>query len=126
MRFLADMGVDVRVVRWLRERGHDAKHLRDEGLQRMPDGEIFTKAIAEDRVILTFDLDFGEIAALSKGKKASVVLFRLHNTRTPHVIDRLAAVLADTTAALEKGAVVLVEETRHRVRELPVGTEGSL
>lgn len=45
MRFLADMGVDVRVVRWLRERGHDAKHLRDEGLQRMPDGEIFTKAI---------------------------------------------------------------------------------
>lgn len=126
MRFLADMGVDVRVVRWLREHGHDAIHLRDEGLQRMPDGEIFAKAIAERRVVLTFDLDFGEIAALTRGKTASVVLFRLQNTRTPHVIDRLAAVLANASAALEKGAVVLVEETRHRIRKLPVGTGGSV
>jgi len=43
MRFLADMGVDIRVVRWLREKGHDATHLRDEGLHRMPNGEIFNK-----------------------------------------------------------------------------------
>jgi predicted nuclease of predicted toxin-antitoxin system len=26
MRFLADMGVDLRVVKWLREQGHDAIH----------------------------------------------------------------------------------------------------
>jgi len=31
MRFLADMGVATRVVDWLRQNGHDAKHLRDEG-----------------------------------------------------------------------------------------------
>jgi hypothetical protein len=37
VRFLADMGVDVRIVEWLRREGHDAHHLRDEGLQRMPD-----------------------------------------------------------------------------------------
>lgn len=59
MRFLADMGVSVRVVRWLRDQGHDATHLRDEGLQRIPNGEIFAKAIAEGRIVLTFDLDFG-------------------------------------------------------------------
>jgi predicted nuclease of predicted toxin-antitoxin system len=76
MRFLADMGVDVRVVEWLRQHAHDAKHLRDEGLQRSPNGEIFAKAAAENRVVLTFDLDFGEIAALTKGRKASVILFR--------------------------------------------------
>ena len=124
MRFLADMGVDWRIVQWLRQRGHDAKHLREEGLHRLPDGEIFAKAVAEDRVILTFDLDFGEIAALTRGSKASVVLFRLHNTRTPHVIARLAAVLADSTDALQKGAVVVVEESRHRVRFLPIGESG--
>ena len=44
MRILADMGVDMRVVRWLRSQGHDAAHLREAGLQRLPDGEIFTKA----------------------------------------------------------------------------------
>jgi len=121
MRFLADMGVSTRVVEWLRNNGHDAKHLREEGLHRMPNGEIFTKAIHEDRIIITFDLDFGEIVALSKGKRASVILFRLHNTRTSHLLDRLSAVLKDSAKALEEGAVVVVEESRHRVRYLPPG-----
>lgn len=115
------MGVDVRVVQWLRERGHDAIHLRDEALHRMPDPGIFRKAIAEQRIILTFDLDFGEIAALSEGQEASVVLFRLHNTRTTHVIERLATALKHCTDALLKGAVIVVEESRERVRHLPVG-----
>ena len=121
MRFLADMGVDLRIVEWLRQQGHDANHLRDEGLHRMPNGDIFTKAVAEDWVILTFDLDFGEIAALTAGHKAGIVVFRLHNTRTPHVIDRLGTVLAASSNALERGAVVAAEETRHRVRHLPLG-----
>lgn len=121
MRFLADMGVDVRVVTWLRDHGHDAVHLRDEGLQRLPNGEIFAKAIAEGRVVVTFDLDFGEIAALARGRRASVVVFRLHNTRTSQVVARLAAVLADCSSALEQGAIVVVEEGRHRVRSLPIG-----
>jgi hypothetical protein len=50
MRFLADMGVSLRVVEWLRSSGHDAIHLRDEGLQKLPNGEIFRKAIREQRV----------------------------------------------------------------------------
>lgn len=108
-------------MEWLRNNGHDAKHLREERLHRMPDNEIFTKAIHEKRIIITFDLDFGEIVALSKGKRTSVILFRLHNTRTSHLLDRLSTVLRDTAKALEKGAVVVVEETRHRVRYLPPG-----
>jgi len=125
MKFLRDMGVDIRVATWLRERGCDPVHLRDQGLQRLPNGEIFTKAISESRIILTFDLDFGEIAALARGRRASVVVFRLHNTRTGHVLERLAAVLADCSAILEKGAVVVVEEDRHRIPLLSVGNDGT-
>ncbi len=121
MRFLADMGVDIRVVKWLREKGHDASHLRDEGLHRMPDGEIFDKAISESRIILTFDLDFAEIVALSRGQNVSVILFRLHNTRTSHLISRLSTVLLESAEALGKGAIIVVEDFRHRVRYLPVG-----
>ncbi|HLB68774.1 MAG TPA: DUF5615 family PIN-like protein [Thermoplasmata archaeon] len=121
MRFLVDMGLDVRVGSWLREQRHDAVHLRDEGLQRLPNGDIFNKAIAERRVVLTVDLDFGEIAALTRGDRARVVLFRLYNMRTSHVIQRLSAVLPDCSEALERGAVVVVEEGRHRIRSLPIG-----
>jgi predicted nuclease of predicted toxin-antitoxin system len=73
MRFPADMGVSNRVVEWLRERSHDAVHLREQGLQRMSNGDIFQKAFAEQRIVLTFDLDFGEILAGSAGKIVRVV-----------------------------------------------------
>jgi predicted nuclease of predicted toxin-antitoxin system len=112
----------MRVVDWLREAGHEVLHLREEGLQRLPNGEIFRKAHAEERVVLTFDLDFGEILAHCAGQIVSVVLFRLHNTRTDHVIDRLSTVLRQAGAALATGAIVVVEEGRHRVRKLPLGS----
>jgi predicted nuclease of predicted toxin-antitoxin system len=121
IRFLADMGVSWRVVEWLRSHGYDAKHLREEGLGRLVDSDIFAKALLEHRVVLTFDLDFGEIAAFSKGQIVSVIVFRLRNTRTSNVIERLSSVLADTAGALREGAVVAVEESRHRVRRLPIG-----
>jgi len=52
MRFLADMGVAMRTVEWLRAQGHDVKHLREEGLQRMPDGDIFLKAATENIAVV--------------------------------------------------------------------------
>ena len=121
MRFLADMGVAQRVVQWLKAEGHDAVHLRDQNLHRLPNGAILQKAHSEKRILLTFDLDFGEIIALAEGRSASVIIFRLYNTRTPHVISRLQKVLEDSAAALEQGAIAIVEETRHRVRQLPIG-----
>lgn len=124
MRFLADMGVAGRIVDWLRAKGHDVKHLREEGLQRISDREVFQKAVAEGRILITFDLDFGEIVALSWGRATSVILFRLHNTRTPHVIERLEKVLSDSSETLERGAIVVVEESRYRVRYLPFTGKG--
>ena len=123
MRFLADRCVDVRIVKWLLQNGHDATHLRDQGLQRMPNGEIFEKAIREDRIVITFDLDFGEIAALTASRPTSVILFRLKNTRTLHVIERLSSVIERFEDALKRGSILTVEETRCRVRHFPIGVE---
>jgi predicted nuclease of predicted toxin-antitoxin system len=119
------MGVDQRTVNWLRTQGHDAIHLREQGLHRLPDADIFAKAIAEQRIILTFDLNFGEILALSAGAVVSVILFRLNNTRPSFVQQRLATVLAADADALQRGAIIVVEDGRHRVRELPIGPRGS-
>ena len=122
MRFLADMGVALRIVEELRSEGHDAIHLNEEGLHRLPNGMIFEKAAAEGRILLTFDLDFGEIVALSGGRLVNVIVFRLRNTRTPHVMDRLKKVLKESVQDLEQGAIIVVEESRHRIRHLPLGS----
>jgi predicted nuclease of predicted toxin-antitoxin system len=78
------------------------------------------KAHSEGRIIPTFDLDFGEIAALFGGRLVSVILFRLHNTRTRHLIQRLESALK-FPRELDNGAVIVVEEMRCRVRRLPIG-----
>jgi predicted nuclease of predicted toxin-antitoxin system len=119
VKFLADMGVSPKAVTWLRMAGHDAIHLREGGLHRLPDDAVFAKARAEDRIVLTFDLDFGEIVALNVGSVVSVIVFRVHDTRTERVIERLADVLEQSSEALEGGAIVVVEDGRHRVRRLP-------
>jgi predicted nuclease of predicted toxin-antitoxin system len=121
VRFLADMGVDIRVVDWLRTQGHDAVHLRELGMHRASDEAILAKAIAEDRIVVTFDLDFGALAALARERAPGIVLFRLGNARLAAVIARLGSVLTEAADALARPAVILVEDTRLRIRDLPIG-----
>ncbi len=120
LRFLADMGVSQSVVEWLRSEGHDAVHLREEGLHRLPDPEVFGKGLEEKRVVITFDLGFGEIVASSR-QMVSVIVYRLRNARASHQVERLESVLSVVSEDLKRGAVVVIEEARHRVRRLPIG-----
>ena len=108
MRFLLDECMDVRVGEWLRGHEHDAVHLRDEGFQRMTDAEIFRKARAENRCILTQDLDFGEIAALMIGQINRVYeVLNRKRPLTPQMIRRLHRDLGIPAEAL-------IKESEHR------------
>jgi predicted nuclease of predicted toxin-antitoxin system len=120
MRFLVDACVDVRVRDWLREQGHDANHLRDEGLQKLPNGRIFVKASEEARFIVTLDLDFGEILALAADRVVSTIVFRLRDTRAVSLIARLESVLPNVEPDLFRGVIVIIEPARFRVRHLPL------
>lgn len=120
MKFLADMGVSMTTVGALREAGEEVAHLREEGLFRLPDDQILDKAKQEQRVILTFDLDFGDLLAAGGGATPSVVLFRMRNQTPPAVTPRLFRVLETCRAALEAGAIVIVEDEGYRLRHLPI------
>jgi predicted nuclease of predicted toxin-antitoxin system len=119
VRFLADMGVSLTTVEALRAAHHDAVHLRDEGLSRVTDAAIAAKAVAEGRIVLTFDLDFGDILAAAQSGTPSVVVFRLRN-QTPAVNPRLFRVIEDCAPELASGAIVIVEDGGFRVRRLPI------
>jgi predicted nuclease of predicted toxin-antitoxin system len=55
------MGIPIGSVAHFRRAGHDIVHLREQGLQRLPDPEPLEEARAEGRVLLTHDLDFGQL-----------------------------------------------------------------
>ena|SRR6185295_18532576 len=95
MRFLADAGLSPVTVDFLVQLGHEAVHVRMLGMQRAADAEIVARARAESRVVLTFDLDFGDVLALGVLDKPSVIVFRLADERPASVNQRLAAILKE-------------------------------
>lgn len=103
MRFLADMSVSLTTVKALWGANHDAMHLHAEGLNCLPDSEISAKAVAETRVVLTFDLDFGDILAITRSQAPSVIIFRLRNQTPAAVNPRLFRVIAECAAELASG-----------------------
>ncbi len=120
MRFLADVGVSPQIAAWLRSQGHDVEHLLDSRQFDLADETIFAAAAAANRIIITFDLDFGAIAAAAVANAGSILLFRLSNPRNPSVLKRLETVLSAVTEPLQRGAIVVVEDARVRVRDYPI------
>jgi predicted nuclease of predicted toxin-antitoxin system len=74
----------------------------------------------ENRIVLTFDLDFGDLLAAGSHHLPSVILFRLRDQTPRSVNPRLLALLLEREEDLLAGALVIVEDNRYRLRRLPI------
>lgn len=108
MKFLADMGISLETVHWLRNNGHDAVHFHEEALDRLADTDIIAKARAEGRILLVHDLDFGQLMSLRGSRLPSVITFRLLDMRPESVNRTLLEVLQQFSHELEQGALLPV------------------
>lgn len=120
MKFLADMGVSPLTVNALLTQGYDAIHLSEEGLFYLADSLIISKAKAENRVILTFDLDFGELLAFSGDTFPSVIIFRLEKANPDYVLSKLNPILQKYQDVLQSGAIIVIKDNSYRIRNLPI------
>jgi predicted nuclease of predicted toxin-antitoxin system len=119
MKFLLDMGISPKTGTFLRSLGHEALHLQEEGLGRLSDPMILEKAAKEGFILLTHDLDFGDLLAASGANLPSVVLFRLRNMHPEKVNFHLRAIIPPCENDLNEGAVITVTEGGFRIRKLP-------
>ena len=91
-KFLLDANLSPKTAKYLRNLGYDAISVSEKGMGTLTDLEIVEFAKKSKRVIITFDLDFGEIYHFRESSKIGIIVLRLEN-QTPEnvnlVLERL-------------------------------------
>jgi len=77
MRFLLDADLPRSSATTLRDLGYDVSDVRDVGLGDASDDEIFKRAQAEQRIIVTADLDFADVRTYPPGTHPGIIVLRL-------------------------------------------------
>ncbi|MGL5804877.1 MAG: DUF5615 family PIN-like protein [Xenococcaceae cyanobacterium] len=120
MKLLIDMNLSPDLVNVLENNGFEAIHWSSVGDVNARDRDIMTWAKSNDYVVLTHDLDFGTILAVTQAEAPSVVQIRIQDLLSSDFRNLLTNVLRQFTKQLEAGALISVEPTRSKVRILPI------
>jgi predicted nuclease of predicted toxin-antitoxin system len=116
MKILADENMERPIVEYLRTQGHDVLYAA-EVFASAPDPVVLSRALDEQRIVLTNDLDFGELVFHRQMGVQGIVLLRIR-----------AASLGEKSRAFERqwpiaapkvlGHFVVIANRRIRVRPL--------
>ena len=123
MRLLVDMPISPSTAQFLRDLGHYVDHAGDLGMARASDEEIVERAKTEGMTILTADLDYGAILAVTGEMEPGVIILRVGNWTTEQIENRLRRVFENIPEERFRSTIATVERFRVRFRRLPIQPE---
>jgi len=123
LKLLCDVHISPLTVESLRKLGYDAIRVTERLPATAQDEELLVLARSEGCVLVTQDQDFGALLAANGEQLPSILSLRLGTARIERVNVAIASAIEIAAKQLESGAIVTVEDSRVRVRLLPIGTE---
>ena len=120
IQILIDMNLSPDWVNELSKQGWASVHWSAIGDPRATDREIMNWARANGHVVFTHDLDFAAMLALTHASGPSVLQVRGQNVLPDHMAPFVVAALRQHETDLAAGALVVVDESKSRVRVLPI------
>ena len=120
MKILIDMNLSPFWVQVFRHYEIEAVHWSTVGKFDAPDAVLMDWVRKQDHIVFTHDLDFGTALALTKSEKPSAMQVRTQNVTISHLSKMVIHTLKDHADLLEKGALIIVDENKKRVRILPL------
>ena len=120
MKFLLDMPVSPLLLHVLQAYGHEGVHVYQIGKDRASDSELLEIARRESRIVITADLDFPRLLALSLAEGPGLVLFRGGNYSDSEMCDLLERLLKTVRPEVMERSVCVVDKSRIRITQLPI------
>ncbi|MGQ0773636.1 MAG: DUF5615 family PIN-like protein [Pseudonocardiales bacterium] len=116
MRIKLDENVTSAAQPVLIKYGHDVHTVHDEDLVGAPDSDLLTVCRDEQRMLVTFDLGFGDLRAYPPGTHPGVIVLRLDDQQPDTVLDVMERLVIDHDLDRLKGCLIVVTEDRVRIR----------
>jgi predicted nuclease of predicted toxin-antitoxin system len=102
---------------------HDVVTVADQGLLSRTDLEIADEVKREGRMLLTLDLEFGDLRKYPPGQHPGIFLFRPRSLGPLAVNRFIEEFIRETDMSLFEGCVVVIDPSKIRVRRPPLDTE---
>jgi len=120
MKILIDMNLSPQWADTLSKHGHKCVHWSEIGEPTDPDTQILEWASNNNYVVLTHDLDFGAILAITRAKAPSVIQLRTVDILPPNLEKILVKAFNEFSSILEAGALIVIDESGTRAKILPI------
>jgi predicted nuclease of predicted toxin-antitoxin system len=120
VKILVDMNLSPDWVPVLQRHGWSATHWSMVGDPRATDLTIRDWALSNGYIVFTHDLDFGTMLALTHATGPSVLQIRARDVLPDHLGGIVIAALRQHDGDLASGALIVVDESKCRVRVLPI------
>jgi predicted nuclease of predicted toxin-antitoxin system len=121
MRILIDMNLSPLWVDALIEAEIEAVHWSTIGDPAATDRVIMSYAQTHGYIVFTNDLDFGTLLAITKSQLPSVIQVRNQDLLPAAIGDVVISALRQVEQQLASGALVTIDQSRLRIRILPIG-----
>ena len=116
MRIKRDEDLPSSLAVELTELGHEVDTVVQEGLGGVNDTEVLKAAIANDRFLITQDLDFPDVRVFQPGKHPGILIVRLREPGSQALSDRIRLVFAGEDVESWSGCFVVATERKVRAR----------
>lgn len=116
MNFKLDENLPVDLVQILRSADHDASSVFEQNLSGEQDRTVLDMCRAENRALITLDLDFADVRSCPPSQNRGIIVLRLQRQDRPHIESIIKRLLPVFESESVDGRLLIVDENRVRIR----------
>lgn len=117
MRFLTDANIFIPMVDGLRILGHDVFDVKEQGLEKLSDPEIYKLAQTQNRIIISMDKDFSNILHYPPGEHHGIIVAKLYRIKVKDAAQIFIEALQSLNVNDMQGNIVIIDKRKTRIRK---------